>query len=171
MPSVKPADCFNAGKIIRTHGLNGAVVVKTDHNLELLDFDEPVFVVVDGLPVPLFLEELIERNHDSYIMKFEFLENIETAKRFVGCDILVPRKILDLDEMAFIHSLRGLGVFDQQIGYLGRCTGVEPIPGNPLLVVENEQKQFYIPFAEDLIVEIVAKNRVTLRCPPGLLEL
>ncbi|HON18549.1 MAG TPA: hypothetical protein PK990_05190 [Salinivirgaceae bacterium] len=171
MADLKPADCFPAGKITRTHGLNGAVVFKTVHNLETLDFDEPVFVQIDGLPVPLFLEEFIEHSNESYIIKFELLDSIDEAKRFVGCDVLLPKKILENDEFGLLFSLRNLDVYDLQVGYLGKCVGFEPIPGNPLLLIEDQGKQRFIPFADEIIVEIVPHTKVVIQCPPGLLDI
>lgn len=45
-------DCIKIGTITKTHSLDGQVVVTTDNDLLEKYVSEPVFVLLDGAPVP-----------------------------------------------------------------------------------------------------------------------
>ncbi len=169
--AVKASDCFRLGSISKTHGVGGRLVIRTEYNLALAEFDEPVFVVVDGLPVPLFFEEIIEKSFDSYIVKFEIIDTPEKAKEFVGCEILAPKRITGQGNIDFITQVIGIEVHDKKAGYLGICGEIEPIPGNPLMIVDSPKGHFFIPIADEYVVEFVPNKRIVLECPDGLLNL
>lgn len=166
--TIKVSDCFKAGAIIKTHGLNGGLVIRSEYNLELLELDEPVFVIVDGLPVPLFINEIIEKNYNSYIVYFDFVETALKAKEFVGSDVFAPKHILSNQKIDFISQVMGIEVFDKSIGYIGICHDIELIPGNPQMIVNNSGTQFFIPIVDEWVVELVPNKRIVLDCPQGL---
>ena len=84
-------DCVKIGEVTKTHNLQGEVVVTTDSDLLEKYADEPVFIQMDGAPVPFFIadEGLTVRNHTSYIVKFDFVDNLEQAERLTGCEVLL----------------------------------------------------------------------------------
>ena len=63
-------DCFKVGEVAKTHNLQGEVVITTDSDLLEKYADEPVFLLLDGAPVPFFIadEGLTVSNHNSYIV-------------------------------------------------------------------------------------------------------
>ena len=69
-------DCSVIGTITKTHGLQGNVIITSDTDLLERYADEPVFILLDGAPVPFFISEdgLSVRNHKSYIVKFEYVD-------------------------------------------------------------------------------------------------
>ncbi len=169
--SIVVSDCFKIGSITKTHGVNGRLIVRTDFNLELLEFDEPVFVVTDGLPVPLFIEEISEKTHDSYLVKFEFLNSANKAKEFVGCDILATTKVAERNDIELITQVIGIEIHDKTHGFIGICSAIEPIPGNPLMIINKDNNQLFIPIVKEWITEFVPNKRITIDCPAGLLNL
>jgi 16S rRNA processing protein RimM len=169
--AIKASDCFRLGSISKTHGVGGRLIIRTEHNLELAEFEEPVFVVIDGLPVPLFFEEITEKSVDSYIVKFEMIETPEKAKEFVGCDILAPNHMADQGKINFMTQVIGIEVHDKNSGFLGICNEIEPIPGNPLMIVDTPKGQLFIPLADEWVVEFVPNKRIILDCPSGLFNL
>lgn len=169
--NIKPADYIHIGTISKTHGICGRVIVRTEYNLELAEFDEPVFVITNGLPVPLFIEELEEKSTDSYIIKFEIINTPEKAKEFIGCVIFGPRTILNQGQLNFIPQLRGIKVIDTKIGHIGTCLSIELIPGNPLMIIETEKGIIHIPIVDDWIAEFIPNKHLIITCPDGLLSL
>ncbi|MDD2562729.1 MAG: hypothetical protein PHU27_00740 [Salinivirgaceae bacterium] len=168
---IKASDCFLLGSISKTHGVNGSVVIQTEHNLELAEFEEPIFVVIDELPVPLFLEEITEKNSGAYIVKFELINTPEVAKEFVGCKVLAPRTIIDQNNLNLLTQIKDIQVSDIHYGIIGTCTAIEPIPGNPLMIIDTPKGQIFIPIAEEWIVEFIPNKSITLNCPEGLLNI
>ena len=169
--AIKASDCFRLGSISKTHGVGGRLVIRTEFDLELAEFEEPVFVVKDGLPVPLFFEDITEKSFDTYIVKFELIETPECAQEFVGCEVLAPKTIIEQPKINFLTQIRGIEVYDKTIGFLGKCTEIEPIPGNPLMVIDTGQGQIFIPTADEWVVEFVPNKKIVLDCPEGLLNL
>ena len=76
-------DCFKVGEVAKTHNLQGEVVITTDSDLLEKYADEPVFLLLDGAPVPFFIadEGLTVRNHTSYIVKFDYVDTLAQAGR------------------------------------------------------------------------------------------
>ena len=62
--------------------------------------DEPVFLLLDGAPVPFFIadEGLTVRNHTSYIVKFDYVDTLAQAGRLVGCEVLFEKELLEGQE-------------------------------------------------------------------------
>lgn len=47
-------DCIKIGEVSKTHNLQGSVVISSDSDLLERYADEPVFLQLDGAPVPFF---------------------------------------------------------------------------------------------------------------------
>lgn len=167
----KLSDYIQAGTISKTHGICGRVVLKTEYNLELAEFEEPVIVISDGLPVPLFIEDIEEKSSDTYIVKFELINKPEKAKNFIGCSFLVHRIILNQEQLNFIPQLRGLKIIDSKTGLIGVCLSIEMIPGNPLMIVETKNGLVHIPIVDEWVAEFVPDKYLKINCPDGLLAL
>ena len=90
-------DCSVVGTITKTHGLQGNVIITTDTDLLERYADEPVFILLDGAPVPFFIPEdgLSVRNHKSYIVKFDYVETHAQAERLVGNEVMIEKRLLD----------------------------------------------------------------------------
>ena len=93
-------DCFKVGEVAKTHNLQGEVVITTDSDLLERYADEPVFLLLDGAPVPFFIadEGLTVRNHTSYIVKFDYVDTLAQAGRLVGCEVLFEKELLEGQE-------------------------------------------------------------------------
>ena len=166
--TVKVSDCIRIGTISKTHGVNGRVIVKKECDLELEKSDEPVFAIIDGLPVPLFVEESEERDTNSCIVKFELINTLDKAKEFLGCEIFNSQTSINSN----INSqLIGLEIIDINFGKIGNCISIEPTKSNPLMIVETVSETIYIPIVDEWITEFVPNKHLVIRCPEGLLTI
>ena len=52
-------DCSVVGTITKTHGLQGNVIITTDTDLLERYADEPVFILLDGAPVPFLYRKTV----------------------------------------------------------------------------------------------------------------
>ena len=61
---------------------------------------------------------LTERNHSSYIIKFDFVDSKEQADRLVGCDLLMEKYLLEEeDKLPFeLSDLIGYSILDELTG-------------------------------------------------------
>ena len=93
-------DCIKIGEVTKTHHLDGSVIISTNSNLLEKYADKPVFLQLDGAPVPFFISEngLNPRNHTSYIVKFDYVDTLAQAERLTGCDVLLEKTLLEGEE-------------------------------------------------------------------------
>lgn len=160
--------------IVRTRGLKGEVVADL-----LTDFPERF----DGLTTVTAVmpdsgrRELTIEDHwfqsGRIVLKFSGIDTIEQGETLRGVEICVDEAdAVELDESEY---------FDWQ---LAECT-VETIDGTPLgqvievmrtggtelLVVRGETKEYLIPFAEAICVEVdIDSKKIVVDPPEGLLD-
>ena len=155
---VKREDCVKIGEIGKTHNLQGALIVYTDNDLLEQYMDEPVFILLEGAPVPFYIAEdgLTERNHSSYIVKFDFVDSKEQADRLVGCDLLMDKYLLEEeDELPFeLSDLIGYSVLDELTGEMGVVEQVDNYSGNVVLTIKIFSKEILLPVSDEYVLYI-----------------
>lgn len=155
---VKREDCVKIGEIGKTHNLQGALVVYTDNDLLEQYMDEPVFILLEGAPVPFYIAEdgLTERNHSSYIVKFDFVDSKEQADRLVGCDLLMDKYLLEEEnELPFeLSDLIGYSVLDELTGETGVVEQVDNYSGNVVLTIKIFSKEILLPVSDEYVLDI-----------------
>ena len=92
---IRTEDCIPVGKIIKSHNLQGEVVIFTENDLLEEYAEEPVFISLEGAPVPFFIanEGISVRNRNTYIVKFDFVDTLEQAERLIGHEVLLPKNL------------------------------------------------------------------------------
>lgn len=161
------------GKIIRTHGNNGALVIRQDSfsNAKLKNA-EPVFVDISPTPVPFFIETLLHQNNDLITLKFEFINTPEQAARLCGLNILIERKKSAASKEFQPHDIIGFHVIDAEHGDIGTISGLLEMPQQILFQIDNKGKEILIPANEQFIKKIDHKNKkVEISAPEGLINL
>ncbi|WPC11379.1 hypothetical protein LEQ05_03310 [Riemerella anatipestifer] len=69
---MRKEDCYFLGKITRKHGLSGNVILKLDTDQpEFYNKLESIFVEINGLLVPFFIEKQQWQKSDSKIITFK----------------------------------------------------------------------------------------------------
>jgi len=140
--------------------------------------DEPVFLLLDGAPVPFFIadEGLTVRNHTSYIVKFDYVDTLAQAGRLVGCEVLFEKRMLEgqePEESGYdIFELIGFEVKDQVSEETGEVADVADYSGNVVLTVSIMNKEILLPFSENYICKIdFEHSRLLVQIPRELVEL
>ena len=173
-------DCIKVGGVSKTHNLQGAVIIFTDSNLLERYAQEPVFLQLDGAPVPFFIsdEGITVRNHTSYIVKFDFVDSLEQAERLLGSEVLLEKKLIEEEEeeeeeSAFgVFDLIGFEVADQISKKMGKVIDVADYSGNIVLTISILGKEILLPVSEDYIVEVDIHNKqLQAKIPTALIEL
>lgn len=163
------------GRIARTHGLRGHVVV----NLET-DFPEARYQVGAELwltrgaaPEPFRVAEV--RFHQGRpILRFEGIDSIEAAEALGRGDVRAdPDGFEPLPDDTFRHSdLVGCEVRTVRGEAVGKVIRVDGQMTNSLLVVATRRGEALVPLAEAICVEIdPAARRIVIAPPEGLLDL
>lgn len=171
-------DCIKVGEVSKTHNLQGAVIITTDSDLLEQYADEPVFLQLDGAPVPFFIadEGVTIRNHTSYIVKFDYVDSLAQAERLLGCEVLLEKALFDEEEVdnpdLDIYALIDFDVTDQVSGETGKVVDVSDYSGNVVLSVFILDKEILLPLSENFVCEInIERRQLQVQIPQELIEL
>lgn len=176
---LKEKDWIKVGKIVKTHGLGGTVVINAESDLLEKYSDEPLFLLLEGAPVPFFIEEegISQRNHTSYLVKLEFIDSQEEADRLVGQEVLMD--LADLsdaadDELVDCDAtvLKGFKAIDENTQTEGVVLDVVDYSGNVVVTVEIFSREILVPLSEYYMVGVdFDKQELYLNIPQELIEL
>ena len=165
-------DFVEVGKIVKTHGVNGEIIVELDNPAILEDTTEPVVLEIEGLRVPFFISQARAVSAQRARVQFDCTHTEQRAKTLVGCKLFVSPDVFDDidDEYASPSAIVGFTVVDKRHGDIGKVLSVDNLNINPIMVVG--EKQTLIPFHPEFVSKIdFRKRQVRVALPDGLLNL
>lgn len=168
---VKPGNRL-IGTLAKLHGFKGRYLLVSDVAInEEIESWESVFIEVDGLPVPFFIDYVDFTSDSSVIIGFEDIDTPEKAKQFVSCRVYQDAAFAGEDE--FIPTqLKGYKVTDKKEGYVGDIDDILDYSQNLLLRVLKGETEILIPVSDEIIVKVNHKKKeVLIAAPEGLLDL
>lgn len=169
-------DLIVIARVARTRGLRGEVVADlyTDFPGRFEDIENVIAVAPDGSRRSLQIEEHWFHGN-RIIFKFIDYDSIDSAKQLAGYQLAVPAdERVELAEDQFYEwELAGCRVEGLDRNLIGTVREVMRTGGVEILVVRNDAgREFLIPMAQDICVEIdVEKKLIRVDPPEGLLEL
>ncbi len=152
------------GKVGKVFGQDGSVLLNLyDAFPDEIDTEEPLYVRLDGLAVPLFIERFERRGRSGAQARFADVDNPERAAMLVGEELFMPgEQEDDFDDLTGWNAIAD--------GLQGIVTGYIDSTANPLLQVEFRGREVLIPLA--FIDSADPDTRtVTFSLPEGLLEI
>ncbi|MDO4695144.1 ribosome maturation factor RimM [Porphyromonas sp.] len=165
------------GHIRKTHGHKGAMVLTLESDV-LLDIDpEFIFIEIDGIPVPFRIEEF-SGTKDHLITKVGRISSSEEADKYRDAQVYISKStydeqinIEDMEHLSLYH-LVGYKIYHSSGSEIGTLSAIDENTANILLIVENSDRDIYIPFVEEWITRLDHKNRaLEINCPTELLQL
>ena len=160
--------------IVRTRGLKGEVVgdVLTDFPERFESLDAVTAVRESGERFELKIEKFWFQS-GRLILKFVGYDSIESGEKLRNVEICVPEsEAVELgDDEFFDWQLAGCKVETIDGEEIGEVRELMRTGGTELLVVAGETKEYLIPFATAICVEVDIENKLIKIDPPeGLLE-
>lgn len=166
--------CCEFGILLKTHGVKGELLLKTVFEIsENYNLTGAIFIEIDGLLVPFFIEEYTIASNQTIIVKITDLNDKNKALKFIDCKVYIEGIKKQKNKYNFSNSdLIGFTVINQDDKKVGKITDFMDIPGNFLICVEYSSKEILIPFNELLIIDFDTNNKqVTLKIEKGLFNL
>lgn len=168
-------DAFYLGYIKRAHGLQGELeaVLDTD-DPQTYRKKESVWIELHKSLIPFFIEHIAIKGK-SAILKFKNIDTRDQFEPLVGCAIWLP--LTDLPPISdphkyYFHELTGLTAIDQKKGAIGVITHVMDNLKQPVLVIQQGEKEIMLPVIDEFVKRIDRSNRqLHIECPEGLIEL
>lgn len=161
-------------KVVRTRGLKGEVVADllTDFPERFEELEKVSVRSADGEISELIIENFWFQK-GRIILKFKGFDRIEEGETLRGYEILVSEdELVELEEGEFFDwELQGCRVETISGEEIGSVKELMRTGGTENLVVTGKDKEFLIPFAETICVEVDIENKLIRIDPPeGLLE-
>ena len=164
-----------AGKISKPYGLQGDVhMILFPAVAEKLKPGIPLFIDLDGQRVPFFVELVDFVSSDQAIVKVEFINSLEEARKVIGCEVYLEEQDAgSLDPGTGANErMIAYHVIDLNLGEIGEVSGHLPSEMNPVWVITHKGKEILVPATEDYIQKIDHQNKILyLDLPEGITEL
>lgn len=174
---MQKADCFYLGHIAKLHGYKGEVSLffDTSHPNEYAQLDR-FFLEISGNLTPFFVENIEPKTKGFYKVKIEGVDTEQDAKNLLKKEIYLPLSLLpELSGNNFYdHEVMGFTIIDHQFGEIGKLTQIIDDKANPLLQIQNEEKnkEVLLPLMKGLIQVVDrAKKELHVKAPEGLISL
>ena len=172
---IKEDEVYQIGTLTRTHGVRGELAFQfTDDVWDRVEADY-LFLRLDGLLVPFFLEEWRFRSDSIALLKFEDIDTADTANRLVGAEVYFPKALtpseIDEEDLTWQHFTGFEVVRGEDL--LGTVTAVYDQTANILLEVTTpDGHDILIPAHEDFILSADHRERrLYVSVPDELLSL
>ena len=167
-------DLVLVGRIARTHGHRGAVIVNpdTDFPAERFKTGATVWMLRAGEPAAVVIEHAW-LHQGRPVVTLAGVESMNDAELLCGVGLRVPEDTLQpLPEGAYYHfQLAGCRVVRSGGEEIGVVTAVEGEAGGQRLVVATPEGDVLVPFATSICTTIdVGARRIVIDPPEGLLE-
>ena len=167
------SDLVAIAKIAKPRGLKGEVVagILTDFPERFEGLENVTAVLENGEHRELKIEEHWFQN-DRIVLKFAEIDSIDEAEPLRNADVCVDEhEAVELESDEFFDwQLEGCEIVTVDGETIGKVRELMRTGGTENLVVDGE-KEFLIPFAESICVEVDIENkRIVIDPPDGLLE-
>ncbi len=160
------------GRITKLFGAEGEVNLNLyDDFADRIDWEEqPLFVRLDGLVVPLFCEKFIRRGQAA-TARFADIDTSKRAEMIVGCEIFIDEEEEAADDEFTFDDLIGFKVIIAE--HSGTISDLFDSELNPLFEVTLDDGSVHlIPAAEEFISHIDFDEEVMhLVLPEGIIGL
>ncbi len=162
---------FLLGKILKPHGLKGAVVAFFDvpNPVDYLQIDH-LYCLIDGSYIPFFVVEMHQKSKNQFVLSFEGVNHIDQTQELLKRQIFLEQaqEIKALEAPTF----KGYKLVDQNGKEIGLILEHIDNQVNPLVSVMINEKEYFVPIAERLIIEVDHSNKnIQVQIFEGLFEL
>lgn len=175
METIPKPDCQKIGFMRKTHGVHGELVLEYEP-----EFEESVieanrfFLEIDGLLVPFFVAEdgLRFRSPKTALVTFDGVNTEKYARRLVGSPVyLFNFEIIDEPADGTTSQFLHFRLLDEIGKEVGEISAVDDYAGNIVFTVNTGKGEILVPFNEDFLLKLDAKQKsVQLRLPEGLTD-
>ncbi len=160
-------------RIARPRGVRGELVAEilTDFPERFVGLDNAIAVLPDGDRRELKIENVWFQN-ERIVLKFEGIDSIESGEDLRDAEICVKEsETVELEEGEFFDwQLEGCSAVTVDGESLGTVKELMRTGGTEVLVIDGE-REYLVPFAESICIEVDIENkRIVIDPPDGLLD-
>ncbi|MDR2205029.1 MAG: ribosome maturation factor RimM [Flavobacteriaceae bacterium] len=167
------SDYYFLGKIIRKHGFSGNVILKLDTDQpEIYGKLESVFLEINGLLVPFFIEKSARSKQDSLIISFKNSTDA-LVEQSLNKNAYLPLSTLPKlsGKQFYYHEVIDFQLFDEKNNLCGTIISINDQTPQHYFILDLGGKEIVIPIIKDWILEVNREEKfIKMQLPEGLLE-
>lgn len=170
---MRKEDCYFLGRITRRHGLAGNVILKLDTDQpELYNKLESIFVEINGLLVPFFIDKSSFTKGDTLIVTFKN-SNEALVDQVIGNSVFMPLSTLPKlsGKQFYFHEVLGFEIREEDGKSCGNIESINDQTAQSYFLTKLADKQVVIPIIKDWIMEVNRDDRfIKMSLPEGLMD-
>lgn len=169
-------DLIFIGRIIKTSGFKGQLIIRFDKDLILNFSKEPVFLNIEGKPVPFFIDSFQKRTKSEALIQLYEIDSWEEADKLCGSDIYLisdsNHKTKPNELLAEGRLLEGYEVYLSNAKLIGIVKEYIKREYQDLLVIDDQGTEHLLPWHQDFIINIDhEKRKLFINPPDGIFEI
>ena len=138
------------GKILRPHGVKGAVKVECYLDEHFSKFKEVMLTEKRAKAVVKNVQNL---NKDFYIVTFDVIPDVDTAERFRNQSIYIDRDLYDdYKDKLYMSDLINKPVLNEKGKQIGFMVDYEDYGASVILIVKCGASSYQIPYVKDIVI-------------------
>ncbi len=142
-------DLLEIGKIVRTHGIKGAVKVIPYVENDFKTFNQ---VFIGPKRVSAKIKNVLTLNN-AYAVNFDIIPDIDTAEKFKNQSIYIDRsQYADMQNSLYLSDLIGKKVISEKGEVLGELIDYSNYGASDILEIKCGVVTYSLPFVDDVIV-------------------
>lgn len=168
-------DFFYLGRILKTYGNNGhlLVLLDVDNPLDYQDL-ETVFIGINNELIPFGVRSVEIRPKQQAIVLMDDVNSGEEAEIFEKMEMFLP--LTQLPKLQgnkfYYHEITGFSVVDQLRGNIGILKSVIDLPQQSLLQIEHGEKEILVPLNDETLIQVDREQKkLLIRTPEGLIDI
>lgn len=170
---MRKEDCYLLGRITRRHGLQGNVIIKLDTDQpEIYNKLESIFVEINGLLVPFFVDKQSWQKGDTKIITFKNTTEA-LVDQSVGKEVYLPLSTLPplSGNNFYYHEVLGFKILDENNEECGVIKQINDQTAQHYFILKFKNKDIVIPIVKDWILELDRQSKVLkMQLPDGLMD-
>lgn len=170
---MKKEDCYFLGKITRKHGLQGNVIIKLDTDQpELYNKLEGIFVEINGLLVPFFIEKQQWGNDNSKIITFKNSTE-QLVEQSIGKNVYLPLSTLPKlsGNQFYYHEVIGFEIREEDGKTCGNIVEINDQTAQHYFILKLADKEVIVPIIKNWILEVNRDEKfIKMQLPEGLMD-
>ncbi len=169
-------DCYKLGFVYKAYSIKGELIIRTDLKLSenTISKWESIFIEINGLLVPFFIEEIHQKSDIELQIKLEDIVDEIQAKVYNGFSVYIDKQWYEIPEKEnTFYKWLAYSISDKEDFVIGKISELLEFPGqNMLKITKPGSEDIIIPAIENWIVSVNDKNKIIyMDLPDGLLDL
>ncbi|MCH2306055.1 MAG: ribosome maturation factor RimM [SAR202 cluster bacterium] len=153
------SDAVLVGVVIGSWGLKGHLKVKPFTDIDnRYRIGNSVWISSEELKI---LTSRFLESKGYWIISFEGINSLQKTERFFGCDITIPRKLLEIlpPDVFYFYDLIGITVFNQDFVEIGILKDILKTGANDVYVIQPKSgKEILIPAIKEVVKKVDLEN-------------